>query len=118
LADDEVDDEVTSLLEQTVLLVGQEFNASVYHRRESLLSSLILNNAKVKDILKKQSKDMNDPENTFLFGEEFESKLIKYSKAEQKTGSAFTALKSQPSHAGKKFRYNPSQSRFRKFQHL
>jgi len=56
-ADDEVEDEVTSLLEQTVLLVGQAFNASVYHRRESLLSSLILNNVKLKDILKNQSKD-------------------------------------------------------------
>jgi len=106
-ADDEVEDEVTSLLEQTVLLVGQAFNASVYHRRESLLSSLILNNAKVKDILKKQSKDMNDPENTFLFGEEFEAKLIKDSKAEQKTGAVFTALKSQPSNVGKKFKHNP-----------
>ena len=53
--DDEAADgnqEIASLFEQTVLLVGQVFNLVAYQRRFNVLNTLIENNFKVKEILK------------------------------------------------------------------
>ena len=58
-----------------------------YHRRENIISTLIDSSSKVKDILKHQSKDLNEPTNKFLFREEFETKMLKDSKAIKKSES-------------------------------
>lgn len=53
---DEALSEMACLFEQTILLLSQTCNSLAYHRRENILSTLIDSNAKVKDILKNQSK--------------------------------------------------------------
>ena len=40
--------EIASLFEQTILLVGHVFNSVVYQRRLNVLNTLIENNVKVK----------------------------------------------------------------------
>ena len=50
-SDDEASDghqEIASLFEQTILLVGHVFNSVVYQRRLNVLNTLIENNVKVK----------------------------------------------------------------------
>ena len=91
---DEPLQEMSSLFEQTILLLSQACNSVAYYRRENILSTLIDSNAKVKDIIKQQSKDLDKASNEHLFGEDFEQKLIKDSKALKKSESVFTALKS------------------------
>ena len=57
LPDGEVSDghqEISSLLEQTILLVVQVFNSVACQRRLNVLNTLIGNNVKVKEILKNQ----------------------------------------------------------------
>lgn len=86
---DSLINDVSELIEQTVLLLGQAFNSSSFHRRDKIFSTLIDSNPKVKDILKEQSKDMDSPLNTFLFGEIFEQKLLHESNALQKSKTVF-----------------------------
>ena len=65
--------ELSCLFEQVMLLIAQTHNTIVYHRRENVLTTLIDSSSRVKDILKNQSKDLNEASNKYLFGEEFES---------------------------------------------
>ena len=58
--DDEASDghqEIASLFEQTILLVGQAFNSVAYQRRLNVLNTLIDNSVKVKEILKEPMLD-------------------------------------------------------------
>lgn len=82
--------EILSLFEQSVLLLSQELNSSSHHRRENILSTLIDSYVRVKDILKEQSENLDTPSNECLFGENFESRLIRESTAKQKSKSVFT----------------------------
>ena len=61
-----------------------------------MLSTLFDSSTKVKDILKNQSTELNLPTNKYLFGEEFEAKLIKDSKAIKKSEAVFTGIKGSP----------------------
>ena len=85
--------QVAQALDQIVMLLGQAHNAISYHRRGNILTTLIDTSPRVKEILKNQSKDLNTPSNKFLFGEDFESKLIKDTKAIKKSESVFTGVK-------------------------
>lgn len=58
-----------------------------YQRRQNVLSTMIKSNAKVKEILKERSLNMDDTDNDRLFGEKFEEKLVKGSDANQKSKS-------------------------------
>lgn len=91
---DEALKEVSNLFEQTILLLAQTHNSMAYHRRENVLSTLIDSTTKVKDILKNQSKELDAADNDCLFGDAFESKMIKDSKALKKSEGIFTGLKS------------------------
>eukprot|EP00111_Clytia_hemisphaerica_P010915 TCONS_00031971-protein len=85
--------EKAQCFEQAIMLLGQVSNSVMYYRRENVLSTLIESSAQIKEILQNQSKDMNDQSNSSLFGETFETKLIKDSKALKKSEAFFTALK-------------------------
>ena len=74
--------EIATLFEQSILLIGQAFNAITYHRRLNILNTIIDNSIKVKEILKERSLDLDDMENPYLFGEKSE-KLIKITSATQ-----------------------------------
>ena len=67
-----------------------------------MLSTLLDSSSKVKSTLKTQSKEFNSASNDHLFGEGFEEKLLKVSKAIQKSQTVFTGLKaaSKPSSSG------------------
>ena len=84
--------EIATLLEQSILLIDQTFNSITYHRRVNILNVLIGNSIKVKEILKERSLDLDDMENPYLFGEQFEEKLIKITSVKQKSKSIFTGL--------------------------
>ena len=74
--------EMATLFEQSILLIGQAFNAITYHRRLNILNTIIDNSIKVKEILKERSVDLDDMENPYLFREKSE-KLIKITSAKQ-----------------------------------
>ena len=95
--EDESLEEMGKWFEQTVLLISQLFNSFSYHRRENVLQTLLSSNIKVNEILKDQSNVMDDSENKLLFGEEFESNLLKESKALKQSESLFSGLSQKPS---------------------
>ena len=75
--DDEAADdhqEIASLFEQTILLVGQVFNFNVQN-------TSIENNVKVKEILKEPMLNVDAIDNDYLFGEKCEEQLSKITTA-------------------------------------
>ena len=89
---DEGDREVANLFEQIVLLTAQTHNSLTYQRRMNVLSTLIPNSTKVKEILKEQSLELDVIENKYLFGEKFEKKLLNITTAKKKSKVIFTGL--------------------------
>ena len=63
--------EIATLFEQSILLLGQAFNAIIHRRRLNILNTLIDNSIKVKEVLKERSLDLDDMESPYLFGEKF-----------------------------------------------
>ena len=59
--------EIATLLEQSILLIGQAFNAITCGRRLIIFNTLIDNSIRVKKILKESSLDMDDMENLHIF---------------------------------------------------
>ena len=97
--DDEAADghqEIASLFEHTVLLVGQVFNSVAYQRRLNVINTLIENNVKVKEILKEPVLNLDAIDNDYLFGETFEVQLSKTTTEKQKSKSIFTGLQRKP----------------------
>ena len=72
------------------------FNSLTYYRRGNVLSTLIDNKVRVKEIMKEQVPHMDDIGNPYLFGEKFEDKLFKVRNAKQKPIALFTVLQSKP----------------------
>ena len=64
--------EIAILFEESILLIGQAFIVITYHRRLNILNTLIDNSIKGKEILKVRYLDLDEMENTYLFGEKFE----------------------------------------------
>ena len=86
-----------------MMLIAQTHNTIAYHRRENVLATLIDSPSRVKEILKNQSKELNEASNKFLFGEEFESRLLKDSKAIKKSEKLFTGIKKPSTSNSKRF---------------
>jgi len=76
--------DIAGLFEQTILLTGQSFHRLVYQRRYNILSTLIDNSNKVNELLKEHAPLLNEPSNTYLFGDEFEEILAKSTAAQKK----------------------------------
>ena len=58
----------------------------------NVLSMLIPNSTKAKEILKEQSLELDVIENKYLFGEKFEEKLSKITTCKQKSKAIFAGL--------------------------
>lgn len=67
-----------------------------YQRRMNILSTIVHNDSKVKEILSEQDENFDAIENIYLFGEQFEAKLAKITSAKQKLKSVFTGLQKKP----------------------
>ena len=102
---------VSNLFEQTMLLVGQAFQSITYYRRHNILSTLIDNPSKVKEILKNADATLDGADNIYLFGDKFEVKLLKDTNAKQKSKLLFSGLqrsKSSNNTRGTSYSGNPS----------
>ena len=75
---------IYNLFEQTMLLIEQAFHSIPYYHRQNILSTLIDNPSKVKEILKDSDMALGNPNSTCLFGNMFEEKLVKDINAKQK----------------------------------
>ena len=84
--------ENASLFEQTILLVSQTYKSLAYQQRMNILSTIIENNTKATKISRQKAKNVDARENIYLFGKQFEKKLIKVTSANQKSKSIFTGL--------------------------
>ena len=93
--------EVANLFEQTVLLTAQTYNSLPYQHRMNVLSTLMPNSTKVKEILKDQSLELDGIKNKYLFGENFKEKLSKITTAKQKSKTIFTGLQKSLSSTSK-----------------
>ena len=80
---------ISRTFDQAVLFVGQVNNSIEFQIRLSILSALIDNNAKVKEILKEESLKLDHVNNEYFFGNLFEEKLAKINSAKQKSKSLF-----------------------------
>ena len=58
----------------------------------NILSTLLPNSTKAKEILKEQSLDLNEIENSYLSGKKFEEKLLKIISAKRKSKAIFIWL--------------------------
>ena len=83
---------VANLPKQTVLLNAQTYNSLLYQRHMNVLSMLISNSTKVKEVLKEQSLKLDGIENEYLFGEKCKEKLSKVTTAKIKSKTIFTGL--------------------------
>ena len=83
---------MVDLFEKTVISTTKTYNSIVYQRRMNILSALLPNSSKVKEILKEQSLDLNAIENSYLSEEKFEEKLSKIISAKGKYKTIFTWL--------------------------
>ena len=80
--------EALSLIEQTVVLVGQSHNAVQYERRKNVLGA-ILPNTQVSSTLKEKAEMLAKPDKS-LFGKEFQDDVIETFKARKKSMEAFS----------------------------
>ena len=72
-------DDIIRAVEQSVLLVGQAYNALSYHRKNNILTAITSCPRKAKNILKEKRKILQK-EKVNLFGQTFETHLIKTNK--------------------------------------
>ena len=97
--------ELSSNVEKTILLVGQAFQATAYHRRFNALNSVMKDQRKVKETLREKS-DLLKSEHKFLFGEKFQHHIAETAKAKQKSEELFKAIR-PPTKSTKPFRPGP-----------
>ena len=101
---------VSNLFEQTMLLVGQTLQSITYYRRHNILSTLIDNPSKVKEILKSADATLDGADNIYLFGDKFQEKFLD-TNAKQKSKLLFSGLqrsKSSNNTSGTSYSGNPS----------
>ena len=89
--------EILTNLDQTVMLLGQAFNNISYTRRFNALKQITGDPRKTKQLLKAKN-EIFVKETQLLFGEGFESDIIRTSKIKQKSNEVFSAMtnKQQP----------------------
>ena len=57
---------ISSLFKETMLLIGQAFHSVTYYRRQNILSTLIDNPSKVKEILRDPDMTLDNISNTYI----------------------------------------------------
>ena len=82
--------DIALFFEQTVFLVSQAFNSLDDQRRLRQSSTLVDNNARVKEVLREQTLEMDSIDNMYLFEVKFEEKLSKIMIAKQKSNLSKT----------------------------
>lgn len=65
---------ISRLFDQAVLLVGHVYNSIGYQRKLNILSVLIENGTKVKEMLKEESLNLDDEDNEYVFGDRLKEK--------------------------------------------
>ena len=83
---------ISSLFEQTTLLIGQAFHSVTYYHWQNILSTLIDNPSTIKEILRDPDMALDNIRNTCLFGDKFKEKLLKDTNAKQKSKLIFSGL--------------------------
>ena len=97
--DDEAADghqEIVSLFEQTILLVGQGLNSVAYQRRLNVLNTFIENNVKVKEILKEPMLNLDAIDNDFIFGESLRNSYQKLQLQNKNPNQYSLGVKKKP----------------------
>ena len=77
-------------LNKLVFLVSQAFNSLDDQRRLRQSSTLVDNNARVKEVLRQQTLEIDSIDNIYLFEVKFEEKLSKVMIAKQKSNLSKT----------------------------
>ena len=98
-------DDFSSLVEQTILLLGQSSVSISYTRRMNILKQICKDPRKAKSLLKEKEKLLNQ-EDADLFGKKFRSYLVDTEKAKNTTFSVFK----QKGSSASPFRPGPSSS--------
>ena len=80
--------ELTKSLEQSVMLTGKTYNTISYYRRSNILTSVLKDSRKAKQILKDKA-DLLANKDISLFGERFQSYISKTVKSKQKSKELF-----------------------------
>ena len=83
--------EIPTNLDQTVMLLGQAFNNISYARRLKALNQITGDPRKTKQLLKEKNEIFVE-ETQFLFGERFESDIVRIAKSKQKSKEVFSAM--------------------------
>ena len=78
-------------LDQTVVLLGQAYDNISYTRRFNVLKQITGDPRKTKKNLK-EKKEIFEKENHYLFGEKFETDLVKTAKSKQKSREVLTTM--------------------------
>ncbi|XP_057294612.1 uncharacterized protein LOC130623139 [Hydractinia symbiolongicarpus] len=79
--------DLSQSVEQTVLLLGQAFNAVSYHRRLNVLSAIMSDKKKV--MLKDESPLLEIPTEDNLFGKKFQEHVIATAKTKKKSKEVY-----------------------------
>ena len=95
-------DEILSLLEQTICLVGQTRNSISYHRRYTILSG-VSSPQEAKNMLKNKTELLQTTDEN-LFGKEFSDHLTESVKSKKSSKEVFLKLDDRK----KPFRSGPS----------
>ena len=98
-------EELAKLVEQTILLLGQSFNAVTYHRRLSALTGIMADNKKAKSTLKDQAKLLEEGEDS-LFGKQFRKQIIETAKTRKESKDVYQPRRSSVNK--RPFRASPS----------
>ena len=83
---------MSSLFDQTILLLGQAVNSCAYIRRFNILMSFMTDKKKVEGILKENAAVFAESDDN-LFGEKYEETMIKSAKSKKKTKEFFGSMK-------------------------
>ena len=100
------------LYEKTVTLIGQTVNNLLYQRRFNALSAIFNDKKKAKSMIK-ENKDLINNDDTYLFGDKFEEKVVKTQKMKVKTKQALKDNNQQSKQTPSRGRLLPGRSRGR-----
>lgn len=89
-------------LEQTVMLIGQTFNALTYNRRLNALSVIMSDKRKAKNTIKEQSS-LLEKTDANLFGSSFRKHVIETAKAKKESKEVYKHESKRPFRKGPSF---------------
>ena len=82
-------EDISTGLEQSILLVGQSFNAVTYQRRCNVLSVLMKDHRKTKSTIKEQAKLFEVSDNEELFGKKFRKHVMDTAKVKKESKEVY-----------------------------